>query len=398
MCVGFITKDKSVMVKVAFTLIGGQNWTGGHNYLLNLLRALSEHAAERVQPFLFFGTDVDEFVVSPFKKITGAKVVSNVIFNRTNQARRSQQALLLGCDKLAATEFSAEGIDVVFETGQFYGWNFPMPVVAWIPDFQHRHLKYLFNFRSYWRRDLGLRAQILSGRQIMLSSEDARKDCEQFYPYARGRTHVIPFAVSPTSVGDAVSARAVAIQYGLPEHFFFLPNQFWAHKNHECVIEALKILKEKGRRIVVATSGQQADPRDPRYFPRIKSLIETNGLTHHFRLLGLIPYEHIIALMQACVALINPSLFEGWSTTVEEAKGTGTPMILSALRVHKEQIENATFFDPHSPHQLAAILGEFLPVTTAERLSMGANATQETVHNMKIFADKLANLFESCAK
>jgi glycosyltransferase involved in cell wall biosynthesis len=43
--------------------------------------------------------------------------------------------------------------------------------------------------------------------------------------------------------------------------------------------------------------------------------------------------------MRASTALINPSLFEGWSTTVEEAKSTGTPMILSDLGVHREQAE-----------------------------------------------------------
>ena len=48
------------MIRVGFTFIGGKNWTGGYNYLLNLVRALSEHAYERVQPVLFLGTDISE--------------------------------------------------------------------------------------------------------------------------------------------------------------------------------------------------------------------------------------------------------------------------------------------------------------------------------------------------
>ena len=36
-------------------------------------------------------------------------------------------------------------------------------------------------------------------------------------------------------------------------------------------------------------------------------------------------------------ALINPSRSEGWSTTVEEAKSFGVPMILSDIDVHREQ-------------------------------------------------------------
>lgn len=47
--------------------------------------------------------------------------------------------------------------------------------------------------------------------------------------------------------------------------------------------------------------------------------------------------------MMTTNALLNPSRFEGWSTTVEEAKAAGTPMILSDIPVHREQAPNARF-------------------------------------------------------
>jgi glycosyltransferase involved in cell wall biosynthesis len=382
------------MIKVAFTLIGGKNWTGGYNYLLNLVRALSEHASDRVQPVLFFGNDIDENEARPFERITGAMVIRNAAFDEAYKARRLRNALLTGCDKVAAIEFAAHDIESVFESAQFYGWRFPIPVVAWIPDFQHRHLKHLFDFKQYWRREIGFRAQALSGRRIMLSSEDARQDCEQFYPNTRGRTRVVRFAVPTAKVIDADAARAVADQYGLPKVFFFLPNQFWKHKNHDCVIKALQILKAKGRDVVVAVSGKQADPRDPEYFPGIKLLVETSDLAQNFLLLGLIPHEHILGLMRSCAALINPSRFEGWSTTVEEAKAMGTPMILSSLRVHMEQSEHAVFFDPDAPEQLACILDKFSPLAPQERYLLSARAAHDATIKMKIFADEFVGLME----
>jgi glycosyltransferase involved in cell wall biosynthesis len=385
------------MIKVAFTLIGGKNWTGGYNYLLNLVRALSEHASDRVQPVLFFGNDIDENEASPFEQITGAIVIRNAAFDEANKARRLRQALLTGCDKVAAIEFAAHEIECVFESAQFYGWRFPLPVVAWIPDFQHRRLRHLFDFKQYWRREVGFRAQVLSGRPIMLSSENARQDCERFYPDTRGRTHVVRFAVPTARAIGGDAARAVADQYDLPEIFFFLPNQFWKHKNHECVIAALQILKAQGRGVVVAVSGKQADPRDPEYFPRIKLLVETSGLAQHFLLLGLIPHEHILGLMRSCAALINPSRFEGWSTTVEEAKAMGTPMILSSLRVQKEQSDDAVFFDPDSSEQLAHILDKFSPLAPQDRYLLSARAAKNATVKMKIFADEFAKLMVLCA-
>jgi glycosyltransferase involved in cell wall biosynthesis len=43
---------------------------------------------------------------------------------------------------------------------------------------------------------------------------------------------------------------------------------------------------------------------------------------------------------------INPSLFEGWSTTVEEAKALGKFIILSDIKVHREQNpKDAVYFN-----------------------------------------------------
>jgi glycosyltransferase involved in cell wall biosynthesis len=37
--------------------------------------------------------------------------------------------------------------------------------------------------------------------------------------------------------------------------------------------------------------------------------------------------------------MFQPSLYEGWSTTIEEAIYLGTPIVASDLQVHKEQLE-----------------------------------------------------------
>jgi glycosyltransferase involved in cell wall biosynthesis len=388
------SRSSLVVIRVAFTLIGGKSWTGGYNYLLNLVRALSEHATGRVQPVLFFGNDLDEADVAPFAHVAGAVVIRDAVFDEVRKDARLRQALITGCDQAAAKLFSMHGIDVVFEPAQFYGWKFPLPAVAWIPDFQHRRLKHLFDFKAYWNRELGFRAQILSGRHVMLSSNDAKQDCEHFYPRTRARTHVVRFAVPAENTVDAVAARAVADSYGLPEFFFFLPNQFWVHKNHMCVIQSLQILKARGRQVVVAASGKQMDPRDTGHFPMLEKLIESSGLKDNFRFLGLIPHAHIPALMRSCAALINPSRFEGWSTTVEEAKAMGTPMILSSLRVHREQSQEALFFDENSPEQLANILDDFIPLGSQERALLSESAAELAATKMQIFADEFVKLIE----
>jgi glycosyltransferase involved in cell wall biosynthesis len=180
--------------------------------------------------------------------------------------------------------------------------------------------------------------------------------------------HAVRFAVrSPSALSDE-EALAVAKQHGLPERFFFMPNQFWVHKNHRLVLAALKLLSQQGRPVTVVASGQQRDPRDPSHVPALLADIRAAGLQDHFLTPGLLPYADLAPLMQASTALLNPSLFEGWSTTVEEAKAAGAPMLLSDLPVHREQAEGlATFFDPRSASSLAQALVSFNATATTDR-------------------------------
>jgi glycosyltransferase involved in cell wall biosynthesis len=347
------------LTRVAFTLISAANWmgTGGYNYLVNLAQVLSAHAPDRVQMVLFVGMDAVTANVEPFAAIANVQVVRLSTFDDARRNQRLLQALLTGCDQAAARAFHEHRIDALFECAQFYGWRFPFPRVAWITDFQHRHLPELFSFGAYWKRDLGFRAQILGRRHVMLSSEDSRSDCETFFPQSRGRTSVVRSAMLPPNLSEGDGDPAMACVYQLPERYFYLPNQFWKHKNHRTVIEALRILRQEGYHSVVAASGRAEDYRHPGHFAALQSLVHHYGLTHNFRLLGIVPRRHVFALMRGCTALINPSLSEGWSTTVEEAKSLGVPMLLSDLRVHREQAgDGADYFGPEMAGQLASLM------------------------------------------
>jgi len=376
------------MTRVAFTLIGGKNWTGGYNYLLNLLRVLAEHQPGQLIPVLFFGADTDEGEAEPFSQIPGAEVVRTPVMNQSRKARSLAMSLVMGRDVRVQKLFRQHGIDVVFESAHFFGARLGIPAIAWIPDFQHRILSHLFTRAGYWKRELGFRAQVASGRTIMLSSEDSRLACEHFYPSTRGRTHAVRFAIPVTAIPTPSEARAVADHYGLPRDYVFLPNQFWKHKNHLLVVQALALLRERGCHIVVAASGKQMDPRNPEHFGEVKAAIESAELGDSFRLLGMLPYEHLAPLACASLALLNPSHFEGWSTTVEEARSLGVPMLLSDLTVHREQAgTNAVYFDRHSATSLADVLQSLPPRSSNEFPLSSSEVLADAAQRVQQFAE-----------
>jgi glycosyltransferase involved in cell wall biosynthesis len=346
-----------IPLRIAFTTIPRRLWAGGYNYQSNLFAALNRYLPGEFTPVVFAGHRDDDADLAAFERIPGVEIVRSAAFD--NRSSGLSTALAIGLDRAAAAEFGAHRIDVVFESARFFGWRLPYPAVAWFPDFQHRQLPQLFARSERWRRDLGFRIQIASGRAIMLSSESALQDCMRFYPNLTNPASVVRFATEPAPESLSANSSDVIAQYGLPPKYFYLPNQFWRHKNHGVVVEALRISANRGTDIVVVATGGKDDPRESGYFDSVMRRVEACGLASNFRYLGMVPLPHVYALLRASTALINPSRFEGWSTTVEEAKSFGVPMILSDIEVHREQTGGtARYFAIDDPEALAGQLSQ----------------------------------------
>jgi glycosyltransferase involved in cell wall biosynthesis len=346
-------------MRVGFTLRGSMRSAGGYYYLLNLLCVLRKFESERITPILLVGEDEAQERLAPFQGLPGLEIRRSRALNRSRQTFVAARAVLFGCD----TEFRAllreAALDVLFEAAMFYGWRPGCRVLAWFPDFQHRALPHLFTPVGWWRRELGFRLQVTARRHVIVSSHDARAHALHHY-LAPQHVSVVRFALPPPSVHDVERISETVRKYGLPSRYFFMPNQFWLHKNHLLVIEALARLAQHGDVPTVLASGQQVDPRHHGHFERVREAVHQHGLDPYFLMPGLLPKEDMAPLLLGATALLNPSLYEGWSTPVEEAKSAGVPMILSDLDVHREQAEGqAVFFARHDPGALADALRTF---------------------------------------
>lgn len=379
--------------RVAFTCISRRRWAGGYNYQRNLFAALARHCPGKIVPVLFAGTGEGAEELAPFSKVPGVEVVQSAAFDNGNAGLAA--ALLTGIDRGAVDAFKAARIDVVFENARFFGWRLPIPALAWFPDLQHLKLPELFSPLARWRRELGFRAQIASRRCILLSSESALADFRSAYPGASNPVAVARFATEPSPDLLTADAAAVIAEHRLPEKFFYLPNQFWRHKNHPVVVEALTILKQRGVDVVVAASGSTEEPRKSDYFGDLMRDVAARGIETNFRYLGLIPLAHVYALLRSSMALINPSRFEGWSTTVEEAKSFGVPMILSDLPVHREQAASgASYFGVDDAQALA---GHLSAVSQSAEKPVVRNLLPGLDQRVAAFAADFVAAVERCA-
>jgi glycosyltransferase involved in cell wall biosynthesis len=218
----------------------------------------------------------------------------------------------------------------------------PRPI-AWIPDFQHRALPEFFTAEEIRQRDRFYGAMLAQRHDIVLSSEHARADALCYYGTPAARLHVLHFATvaDPAWFKDA----APQLRRPLPDQYLMVCNQFWAHKDHGTLFEAVHLLAEQGLDVHVVCTGATEDYRRPEYFQQLQARIRSWGLESHIHILGMIAREEQIRLMRGASAIVQPSLFEGWSTVLEDARALGVPVIASDFPVHLEQnLPGALYF------------------------------------------------------
>ena len=197
--------------------------------------------------------------------------------------------------------------------------------LAWIPDLQHCVLPNLFDSSEIQRRNSSILSLSNPKQFIVFSSESARSDFKKFFPDHKAVTRVCHFhTLLDQSLFKSCDTSIIA-DLGLPSKYLYLPNQFWAHKNHLFVLQALLDLKLNHNLVIpLVLTGQPSDNRNSSHYSSLINFIEEYNLSSQIFNLGLIPWYVQLQVFRHVVAIIQPS-FEGWSTVVEDTVRSEEP-------------------------------------------------------------------------
>lgn len=232
-----------------------------------------------------------------------------------------------------------------------------LPIIGLIPDFQPFCFPQFFAPGELAQRREEVRRVGEKSTRLIAYAEPVRADMAKFAPQYVHKTRIVtPVSEIPASVYDH-DPREVVGAYHLPDKFLYIPNQFWQHKNHSLVLEALAVLRSRHVEPMVVMTGLFHDHRSPEFSAGILRKIAESGLRGQVALLGLVPREHVYALMRQAIAVINPSLFEGYGMTVAETRWLGKRALLSDIPAHRVQDPPlALFFDPGDAGALALLM------------------------------------------
>lgn len=233
-------------------------------------------------------------------------------------------------------------------------------LVSWYADLQHQYYPQFFSKLKIFERNARIKMILRNSKDLVVSSQAVKDDFLKFYKIPKTLKIQIYHFVSIIDNLPNLSAAEIKAKYNLQDDYYMISNQFHKHKNHKVAFEAVAALKKKGVAINIAITGRFPEEPNSEYLQELHDIINTNDLRQSISFLGLIPRGDQLLLMKYAKAIIQPSLFEGWSTVIEDAKSLQVPVIAANLNVNVEQLEaTGTYFEPYNASQLATILEQF---------------------------------------
>ena len=267
----------------------------------------------------------------------------------------------LGICKPLDEQFKRDKIDLVYFTGPnplslfLEELNFILPV--W--DLCHRdhpefpEVRAQFEFDS---RENFLRATLPKATAVIAESPFGRDALVRRYGLDPEKVHYIWKPASSRIIQlDGMTDFDPRKFAGLPKEakFIFYPSQFWPHKNHRLIIDALADVKNThGLEIYAIFCGS-----DCGNLKNILSYSQHNRVENLIRYVGFAPDEHIPHYYRESVALVMPSFFGPTNMPPVEAFSFGTPVVIADLPGFRDQVGDAALLvNPHDPKELSQII------------------------------------------
>ncbi|MBE9111573.1 glycosyltransferase family 4 protein [Nodosilinea sp. LEGE 07298] len=208
---------------------------------------------------------------------------------------------------------------------------------------------------------------IRQAEHIICDSESTLRDIYHFFGPPPGATTVIPLAYDDNHYR----------MLNLPRQPYFLyVGSHYTYKNLGRLIEAFAKTKLPDFKLLIA------GVPDPRYTPFLQAQVEEMELGDRVQFLSYVPYSELPQLINQAIALVFPSLWEGFGLPVLEAMACGTPVITSNLSSLPEVAGDAAILiDPYNISEVAEAM-----VSVATDLQLWQTLHQKGLARAKLFS------------
>lgn len=260
-------------------------------------------------------------------------------------------------------EIQDMGIELlVFPAPNPLSFEIGLPFIMPVHDLQHRlqpDFPEVSRGGQWKQREYLYRNAARHAVFLVVDSDVGKEDALDLYAavgLTEDRIRVLPF-VTPTYIRqvefDVAEARVAS--YGLEGAFLFYPAQFWPHKNHVRLVQALGRLRDRqDLRIPLVLAGSSSGRLRRATYKKVVSAAIEAGVDDQVRWLGYLPDEDMASFYRAAVGLVMPTFFGPTNIPILEAWSLDCPVITSDIRGVRDQAGDAALLvDPASVDSIA---------------------------------------------
>jgi len=241
-----------------------------------------------------------------------------------------------------------EKIDLIWFTFPAHeNINYPYIWTLW--DLGHRNypgLPEMGRGFEWYRRENRCKQMLYKAMYVITGNETGKNEILDNYAIASDKIRVVHFPITSFCRGEEKCP-----EWMIPadKKYFLYPAQFWSHKNHIRIIEAIHQLKEEGFDVNVIFTG--ADKGNQSY---LEAETKKRNIEKQVVFAGFVTDEELNYLYRHACGLCYASLLGPNNLPPNEACYAGCPVIVSDLPGHIEQLgEAAVYFDRFSSEDLA---------------------------------------------
>jgi len=221
--------------------------------------------------------------------------------------------------------------------------NTTIPFVFTVWDLGHKILPFFPEYKGdEWNnREEMYNKMLKKATFIITGNHTGKNEIIINYSINPGKIHIIPFSIPKFCFENINENYSSSFQIQQP--FVFYPAQFWAHKNHIILIEAIAWLRDEKK----INMNCYFTGHDYGNLPYIRYMISKYSLNNQIFILGFIPQEDLVYLYKNALTMIFPSYLGPNNLPLLEAVAFGCPLLYSNIPGHIEQMEGVGLpFDP----------------------------------------------------
>lgn len=337
---------------------------------------------------------------------TGALVRKTMRHGDSSQPGRPDIAVGRGSQHRAGLWLARNGIELMlYPAPSRYSFESGVPYVMAIHDLQHRiHPEFPeVSADGEWEaREYLFANGVRHAEAIVVDSEVGREDVLEFYGHliSPDRVRVLPFVLPPYLVKPtAADITATLGSLHVTGRYLLFPAQFWPHKNHRRVVEAVAGLHRQGIDVTVVMTGSASGPIRSGTLVEVREIVAREDIGNLVRILGYVDDTAMAPLYARAAGVLLPTFFGPTNIPVIEAWAMGVPVLTSDIRGIREQCGDAAILvDPLSPEAIAEGIRRLWMDDALRELLVAAGTERVKDNDSAAFRNELASILRDAVQ